>query len=159
MKSFFTALLGFWFMIPFNISGDSMEPVFSHGDTVMFESLTYMLEEPKRGDIIVFEGTDEPDKYFVKRIIGMPGETVLLREDDVYLVDDEGDDEIINEPYIPETKEFYSLRQIDGTTYEIPDDHYFVLGDNRDFSFDSRTWTVPFVPEKNIVGKYYYKVP
>lgn len=158
MKTFFTLLFGIWLVMPFTISGDSMEPIFSHGDTIMFESFTYMMEEPQRGDIIVFKGTDEADKFFVKRIIGMPGEVILLREDNVYQIDDEGNEINIEEPYISKNSEIYSLRQIDGTRYEVPEGFYFVLGDNRDFSFDSRTWRNPFVDKKNIVGKYYFKV-
>lgn len=158
MKTFFTVLFGIWLMMPFTISGDSMEPVFFHGDTIMFESFTYMVEEPKRGDIVVFKGTDEHDKFFVKRIIGMPGEVILLREGEVFQIDKTGDEIKIEEPYISQDIDVYSLRQIDGTRYEIPDGSYFVLGDNRDFSYDSRTWRDPFVKKKNIVGKYYFKV-
>ncbi|MBN1494350.1 signal peptidase I [Candidatus Peregrinibacteria bacterium] len=143
-------------MSPFNISGDSMEPVFSDGDIIMTESLTYMLEDPARGDIIVFFGTDEPDKYFVKRIIGLPGETIKISEDNVYLINDKGEQSRIEEFYLNKQAKAYSLRQIDGTVYEVPADSYFVLGDNRDSSFDSRTWHSPFVPKNNIVGKYYF---
>jgi len=156
MKSFLLGLLGFFFTSPFTISGDSMEPIFSHDDVIIAESLTYTSEEPQRGDIIVFHGTDEPDKFFVKRIIGMPGEILKISEDNIYIIDNEGNETKIDEPYLNKSKRVYSLRQIDGTKYEIPEDAYFVLGDNRDSSYDSRTWRNPFVPKKNIVGKYYY---
>lgn len=158
MKTLFTLLFGAWFLIPFTIAGDSMEPLLLHGDVVMFESLTYMIEKPARGDVIVFKGSDEPDKFFVKRIIGLPGETILLREAYVYKIDEHGNEIQIDEPYITTDKDTYSLRQIDGTRYEIPEGYYFTLGDNRDLSFDSRTWLNPFVPKNNIVGKYHFKV-
>jgi signal peptidase I len=143
-------------MSPFNISGDSMYPNFADGSTIMTESLTYLSEEPQRGDVVVFYGTDEPDKFFVKRIIGLPGETIKISEDNVYIVDDEGKETKIEEPYVNKTDKVYSLKQIEGTKYEIPEATYFVLGDNRDSSFDSRTWDNPFVPKNNIVGKYYF---
>lgn len=156
MKSFLIGTLGFLFMSPFNIAGDSMEPLLAHNDTAMFESLTYMLEEPQRGDVVVFYGTDEPDKIFVKRIVGLPGETLWLREEKVFIIDSEGNEMQLEESYVNNDSHEYSLRQIDGTRYEVPQGKYFVLGDNRRSSFDSRTWHDPFVPEENLVGKYYY---
>ena len=156
MKSFLTGILVVFYMSPFNISGDSMEPVLSDGDVIMTESLTYTDTDPARGDVIVFSGTDEPDKYFVKRIVGLPGETIKISEDNVYVIDEEGNQNKIEEPYLSKSAKAYSLRQIDGTTYQVPEGAYFVLGDNRDSSFDSRSWKNPFVPKNNIVGKYYF---
>lgn len=156
MKAFLIGTLGFLFMSPFNIAGDSMEPIFSQNDTVMFESLTYILEEPQRGDVVVFYGTDEPDKIFVKRIIGLPGETIWLQEEKVFIVDSEGNKLQLEESYLNDNTQEYSLRQLDGTRYEVPQGKYFVLGDNRKNSFDSRAWHDPFVPKENLVGKYYY---
>lgn len=155
MKSFFSSIIVLFFLSPFNISGDSMYPTFVDGQTIMTESLTYTTDNPARGDVIVFYGTDDPDLFFVKRIIGLPGETIKISEDNVYIVDD-GKETKIEEPYLSKSDKVYSLRQIDGTKYEIPEDAYFVLGDNRDSSFDSRTWDNPFVPKNNIVGKYYF---
>lgn len=158
MKAFLIGAFGFLFMSPFNISGASMEPLLHNGDMAMFESLSYMLEEPMRGDVVVFYGTDEPDKIFVKRIIGMPGETILIREEKVFIVDDNGNEKQITEDYLRNSGREYSLRQIDGTTYKVPEGKYFVLGDNRNNSFDSRTWHDPFVPKENLVGKYYFEL-
>jgi len=158
MTEFLVATFGFLFMSPFNISGDSMEPLMSHEDTIMFESLSYSLEEPARGDIVVFYGTDEPDKIFVKRIIGMPGETILIREEKVFVVDEDGNEEQLEEDYIKESDIEYSLRQIDGTRYQVPEGKYFMLGDNRNNSFDSRTWHDPFIPKESLVGKYYFEL-
>ena len=158
MKAFLVGIFGFLFMSPFNISGESMQPTLFNNELAMFESLSYMLEEPARGDIVVFYGTDEPDKIFVKRIIGMPGETILLREDKVFIVDEDGNQKQIHEDYLRKQNQEYSLRQIDGTTYNVPEGKYFVLGDNRNNSFDSRTWHDPFIPKENLVGKYYFEL-
>jgi signal peptidase I len=158
MNGFLIGVFGFLFMSPFNIAGDSMEPFLSHDDTAMFESLSYSLEEPLRGDVVVFYGTDESDKIFVKRIVGMPGETILIREENVFIVDEDGDQEQLQEDYLKQFDQEYSLRQIDGTTYSVPEGKYFMLGDNRNNSFDSRIWHDPFIPKENLVGKYYYEL-
>jgi len=154
MKEFLIGAFAVFFMSPFNIQGDSMEPIFSSGDTIMFEGLSYMIEEPMRGDIAVFYGTDEADKIFVKRIIGLPGEEVLIRERVVYI-----DGEELEEPYIGQISAGdLNMREYDGITYQVPEGKYFMLGDNRRNSFDSRTWNDPFVPRENIIGKYYFDV-
>jgi signal peptidase I len=154
MKEFFIYIFSFWLMTSFTVSGDSMEPTFSHDDVIVVES--YVFEEPQRYDIVIFWGTDESDKQFVKRIIGLPGETILIREDRIFIVEDNGDETEIEEPYIWKNEETYTLREIDGTRYDVPEGYYFVLGDNRDASYDSRTWHSPFIPEENIAGKYSY---
>lgn len=159
MKAFFIYLMiAFSVFEPFNIAGDSMEPTLSHGDVVVIDKNAYDDKEPLRGDVVIFYGTDEENKYFVKRIIGLPGETIKVKEGDLYLI--QGTREIeIYEPYLPEGRRQYTLREIDGTSYQIPEGKYFVLGDNRDNSYDSRTWKSPFIPEENIVGKYYDMMP
>lgn len=154
MKQFLIGAFAVFFMSPFNIQGDSMEPTFSSGDTIMFEGLSYMVEEPMRGDIAVFYGTDESDKIFVKRIIGLPGDEVVIRERVVYINGEE-----LQESYIGQISTGdLSMREYDGITYQVPDGKYFMLGDNRRNSFDSRTWNDPFVPRDNIIGKYYFDV-
>jgi len=159
MKSFIL-IVGILFSSPFNISGDSMTPNFHDGEAIMIEQFSYFFNSPDRGDVVVFYGTDESEKFFIKRIIGLPGEIIQLSEGDIYRIqENENGEEIkilIDEPYLSNKNKVYSLRQIDGTRYAVPQGKYFVLGDNRDGSFDSRTWKNPFVPKKNIVGKYYF---
>ncbi|MFC1600105.1 signal peptidase I [Patescibacteria group bacterium] len=152
MKGFLIGFFAFMFASPYAINGDSMEPTFSHEDLVMFESLTYTLEEPVRGDVVVFYGTDEYQKIFVKRIVGMPGESVVIREGDVFIDGEELDESYANKG----SDDKFNFREFDGVTYEVPDGKFFMLGDNRKNSFDSRTWNDPFVPRENLVGKYYY---
>ncbi|MFC1810964.1 signal peptidase I [Patescibacteria group bacterium] len=158
MKEFLIGVFGVLFMSPFNIQGDSMEPTFSHDDYIMFETLTYIVEEPVRGDVVVFYGTDESEKVFVKRIVGMPGETLILQEGKVYI-----DEELLEEPYMriysdSDDNEEFNFREHDGVSYEVPQGKYFMLGDNRKNSFDSRTWNDPFVPHQSIFGKYYFNI-
>lgn len=156
MKEFLIGVFGVLFMSPFNIQGDSMEPTFSHDDYIMFETLTYIVEEPVRGDIVVFYGTDEPNKVFVKRIVGMSGESLILKEGKVYI-----DEELLEEPYkgiYSDDDSKFNFREHDGVSYEVPQGKYLMLGDNRKNSFDSRTWSDPFVPRQNIFGKYYFDI-
>lgn len=156
MKQFLIGVFAVFFMSPFSIQGNSMEPTFSDGDIIMFEGLSYRFEEPVRGDLVVFYGTDEPDKVFVKRVVGLPGEEVVIRERMVYINGEE-----LEEPYLGQFSNFaddLNMREYDGITYELPEGKYFLLGDNRKNSFDSRTWSNPFVPRENIIGKYYFDV-
>ena len=88
----------------------------------------------------------------------MPGETILLREEKIYLVEEDSDEEELKESHRTFPATVNSLKQLDGVTYAVPEGKYFVLGDNRDNSFDSRTWKDPFVPKESIVGRYYYTV-
>lgn len=155
MKAFLIGVFAVFFMSPFSIQGNSMEPLFSDGDMIMFEGLTYTFEDPMRGDTVVFYGTDEADKVFVKRIIGLPGEEVVMRERKIYINGNE-----LEEPYMGQFSDFEELnmREYDGITYQVPEGKYFMLGDNRRNSFDSRTWSDPFVPRENIIGKYYFDI-
>jgi signal peptidase I len=159
MKLLLEIFISLLFFSPFNVAGDSMEPTLMNTDVIMIDKTAYLFSEPQRGDIVIFFGTDEPDKFFIKRIIGMPGETILLKEDKVFIVNEDGKEIFLDEPYVQiRGNKLYSLRQIDGTRYQVPKGHYFVLGDNRNSSYDSRTWKHPFVPKENIVGKYAYKL-
>ena len=136
----------FIFFSLFNISGESMEPNLSNDDVIFVDHIAYFFSAPARGDVVLFYGTDEPDKIFIKRIIGLPEETVKLDDGDIYITFDERTFQY-HEDYVtyPDNSE---------KTYEVPEDKYFVLGDNRRNSYDSRTWSDPFVPGDNIIGKY-----
>ncbi len=100
----------------------------------------YLFGGPQRGDIIVFRAPTQPDKDFIKRVIGMPGDTVEIRGGQVYI-----NDQPIEEPYIRDRAPYVVPRQV------VPPNHYFVLGDNRPNSSDSHVWGL--VPAENIVGR------
>ncbi len=121
---------------PHKIKGQSMEPNFSDGEYLLTDKVTYRFREPARGDVIVFEAPGTQGDEFIKRIIGLPGEKVSLRDGRVYLNGKE-----LSETYLPpETKTRGSTFLKEGYEVEIPPDHYLVLGDNREASSDSRTW-------------------
>ena len=118
-----------------------MEQTIMTGDRVFGNRLAYMNKEPERFDIVIFKYPDDPSQLFVKRVIGLPGETVNIVDGKVYINDSE---EPLDDSFCPEAPE--------GSfgPYTVPEDCYFMLGDNRNHSMDSRYWTNTFV-EKDAI--------
>ena len=133
------------------VSGSSMEPKLSDADNLIVDKITYKFKDPERFDIIVFPFQHNEDTYYIKRIIGMPGETVYIDESGNIFIDDElleegYGKEIINDPgraYMPVT---------------LGDDEYFVLGDNRNNSMDSRVPSVGNVHRDDIIGRAWLRI-
>ena len=133
------------------IPSGSMEPTLVIGERIITSKVAYMLREPERGDIITFHPPYQPEDAtpLIKRIIGLPGESVEIKEGIVY-IHQNGNVYPLDEPYIEE------LPNHDFQGDIIPEDEYFVLGDNRNDSGDSRTgWTVP---NDNIIGKAWLRI-
>ncbi len=136
---------------PFIVSGASMETTFSTGQYLIVDQLSYHFEEPARGDVIVFRYPKDPSKFFIKRIIGIPGDTVSIKGSDVSLSNTEHPEGILlDEPYI------LSMKPSTTITETLGGDEYFVMGDNRDASSDSRAWGV--LPRNNIVGRTFLRL-
>jgi signal peptidase I len=131
----------FWVAQPFIVSGASMSPTFETGQYIIVDQLSYQLNDPNRGDVVVFRFPQDPSKYFIKRIIGLPGETLKLNGQDVIIKKIDGtemnaneiDGVILDEPYIRFQKNTYS-------EITLESDEYYVMGDNRLESLDSRIW-------------------
>jgi len=117
----------------FYVDGPSMEPSFVTGQRVIVSRVNYLLGQPERGEIIVFDSPDRPtiDPPLIKRLIGMPGETVEIRDSLVYINGVQLDEPYINEP---------CTRNCEDRTWELGPDEYFVMGDNRNRSRDSRSF-------------------
>lgn len=113
------------------IPSESMESTLKVGDLVASNHLAYLFSDPERGDIIIFPAPFEDDTY-IKRIIGLPGETVSFKDGSVYI-----DGIRLEEDYV---KEKWSTKDIEDIQFVVPENSYFVLGDNRNFSFDARYW-------------------
>lgn len=166
-----------WIIAPFDVSGASMcdtlnvidgECQGDYGEKIIINEAIFLTNDPERGDIVVFKSPSDKDKYFIKRVIGLPGERVDIRDGDVYIkASKETQAEKLNEKYLNEenkgkTKTYFSNM----SSFDVPEDHYFVLGDNRKASTDSRSCfdgnisinceqhpEKAFVPRENIRGK------
>ncbi len=147
------------FFSPFLVEGDSMLPTLQNGEFFMVDKVSYRSHEPRRRDIVVFSLDEAPGYYYVKRVIGLPGDSIHLEKDGVYLIDPRtGVRNRVSEPYVmpvdrPNEK-FLSDNNELGQDFIVPQDKYFVLGDNREHSQDSRYFREPFVPRVNIVGRF-----
>lgn len=120
----------------------SMEDTIPAGARIIGLRHVYLFEEPERGDIIIFKYPDDESVNYVKRVIGLPGETVLIEDGNVYV-----DGEVIDEPYLDTvTLGYYG-------PYTVPEDSYFMMGDNRNDSKDSRFWDNTYVTSRQIVAK------
>lgn len=133
-------LFNYIFMLNLIPSG-SMAGTLKVGDVVFANRLE--AEDPKRYDIMVFYAPDEPEKYFIKRVIGLPGETITVENGKVY-----ADGVELDDSFLPE-----KMKKAGCGTYEVPEDSYFMMGDNRNRSLDSRFWEKKFVPREDMVAK------
>ena len=130
------------------VSGSSMEPALSDGDHLLVDKLSYRFHEPRRFDVVVFPDGHADGKYYIKRIIGLPGESVEIDEKGYIYVDGE------------ELCESYGLEVIEEAeeTIELGEDEYFVLGDNRNNSEDSRGDMIGSVHRDEIIGKAWFRI-
>ncbi|MBI5220531.1 MAG: signal peptidase I [Candidatus Liptonbacteria bacterium] len=127
---------------PFLVSGASMVPNFANGDYLLIDELSYRLRAPTRGEVAVFHYPNDESTFFIKRIIGLPGERVAIRDGQVVVSNAEHPQgETLQEPYLPLATQT-NPRPGGKNEYELGPDQYFVLGDNRSASFDSREWGV-----------------
>lgn len=157
---------------PFQIEGNSMVATLENKEYIVINKFRYLLGAPQRGDIVVFRPPSDVSKYYVKRVIGLPGDKVVVRDGYVFIRDKEKGDIKLDESYLSQasngkTYRFSSQGGVSGgdTTEEVftvPDNQYFLLGDNRQGSLDSRTFPYlgthqsAFVPQNNIKGSVWF---
>ena len=121
---------------PFLVSGASMEPNFSSGDYLLIDELSYRLREPDRGEVVVFKYPNNPSVYYIKRIVGLPGEKVVIKGGDITVFNSEHLEGIkVNEEYLNP-----GIKTSGNSEVVLSNEQYFVLGDNRNYSYDSRSW-------------------
>lgn len=137
---------------PFIVNGESMNPTFTTGQYLIVDQLSYHLGDPKRNDVVVFRYPNNPKTYYIKRIIGLPGETISIKQGKVTIIDSEhpqgfelGDEYVIDAHKTTETFET-----------KLGSTQYFVLGDNRAQSSDSRAWGN--LDSKYIIGKPFIRL-
>jgi signal peptidase I len=145
---FITAILIRFFLFqPFVVEGQSMEPNYYNGEYLFVEKVSYRFNEPERGQVVVFHHPANTDSNYIKRIIGLPGETVRIENSKVYINGQE-----LLEPYLsPDQKTVIAANPDIPYEAKVPEGNYFVLGDNRDHSSDSREgW---YLEESQIIGR------
>jgi signal peptidase I len=135
---------------PFFVRGQSMEPNFYDGDYLIIDEISYQFRDPQRGEAIVFNYPHDPSQKYIKRIIGLPGETIKI-EDNTIIIYKDGDSQVLDESeYLPGTINTAGKMEV-----RLDNNEYFVLGDNRLASSDSRRWGS--VPEGNIIGRVFLR--
>lgn len=160
------ALIRTFLVSPFQVEGNSMLSTLEHKEYIIINKLAYHLGIPERGDVVVFRPPTTPDKPYVKRVIGIPGDNIVIEGGYVYLQPDgEGAMERLNEDYLNDynSGHTYQAPPSSGNTarisYTVPEGHYFLLGDNRQGSLDSRSFrdgngdSIPYVEEDSILGR------
>lgn len=130
------------------IPSASMEDTIMTGDRIFGSRLSYEFGEPQRGDIAIFKFPDDESQLYIKRVIGLPGDKVQIIDGTVYINDSETP---LDEPYLPEPPEG------DYGPYYVPEDSYFMLGDNRNWSKDSRFWTNTYVKKEKVLAKAIFR--
>ncbi|MFH0906756.1 MAG: signal peptidase I [bacterium] len=142
----------FYLIQPFFVRGASMEPNFDNGEYLVIDEISYRLNEPQRGEVIVFKYPLDISQYYIKRIIGLPGETIEIKNKEIIIYNSE----FPNGRLLDESS--YLTSEID--TYgniiiELNQEEYFVLGDNRQRSSDSRQWGK--LPQEYIIGRVWLR--
>ena len=135
-------------LINARVPSESMEKTIMTGDRFFGNRLAYLFDDPERFDIVVFKYPDDESQLFVKRVIGLPGETVEIKDGKVYI---NGSETPLVDSFTPETPTG------DYGPYVVPEGSYFMLGDNRNHSGDSRFWKQPYVEKEKIVGKAIFR--
>ncbi len=138
---------------PFVVSGSSMLPNYHDKDYLIVDRLTYHSSQPQRGDVVVLKYPKDTSQFFIKRIIGLPGETISFSQGHVFITNAQNPDGWqLNEPYLPSQVETVA----GPNAVTLGSGEYFVLGDNRTASSDSRVWGI--LPYDDIVGKVWVRI-
>jgi signal peptidase I len=135
---------------PFIVSGSSMVPTFEDGQYLIIDEISYRLENPQRDDVVVFRYPNDTKKFFIKRIIGLPNETVDIKGNEITITSKDHPNGLkLDQSYIKNDTN-------SNTHFELKDGEYFVLGDNRSASSDSRYWGA--VPKRLLIGKVFLRL-
>ena len=131
---------------PFLVSGASMEPNFGSGNYLLVDEISYRLREPQRGEVVVFKYPNNPSTFYIKRIVGLPGEKVEIKQGAIYIFNPDAPERfVLKEDYLVS-----GLKTSGNVSTTLGSNDYFVLVDNRNYSYDSRSWGT--LDKKYIVG-------
>lgn len=134
---------------PFIVEGQSMQPTFENSDYLITEKVSYTLRAPQRGEIVIFHPPDNSSVNYIKRIVGLPGDRVEIKDGSIYI-----NSQKIDEPYLTSNEQTKTVAK--DLDIKLKEDEYFVLGDNRNHSRDSRE--IGPVPKQNIVSKIWVRL-
>lgn len=138
-------------LTPNQVKGASMEPTFQSGDYILTSRITYKFRKMERGDVVVFKSPKNPDIEYIKRVIGLPGDIIMINDGEVKV-----NDNPLRENYISDTTNLWDDGCIkNATPYSVPEHEVFVMGDNRPRSSDSREFCA--VPVQSIIGQVFYR--
>ena len=142
-----------WFLFqPFVVTGDSMRPTFHNGNYLIIDELTYRFRAPARGEVVVMRFPKDPSQYFIKRIVGLPGEHLVIRDGQVKIYNAEHPSGLtLEESYLQSQNITHGNIDL-----RLKSEEFFVLGDNRLSSSDSRVWGI--LPRQDIVGRVYLRL-
>lgn len=141
-----------FFIQPFIVNGSSMEPNFHDKEYLLIDKISYRFTAPKRGDVVIFHPPNRPSVFFIKRIIGLPGEKVVIDNGTIFIYNKNYPNGVaLDEPYLESSE-----KTLGNLSQTLKDDEYFVLGDNRNNSTDSREFGV--LPKKNIAGRVFITI-
>jgi signal peptidase I len=142
----------YYLIQPFFVRGASMEPNFDNGQYLVIDEISYRFEEPARGEVVVFKYPLDPSQYYIKRIIGLPGETVEIKDGQVFIYNQEFPQGMVldESAYLPEGKITRGELRV-----KLNQGEYFVLGDNRQASSDSRQWGA--LSREYIIGRVWLR--
>jgi signal peptidase I len=142
----------YYLIQPFFVRGASMEPNFDNGQYLVIDEVSYRFNEPERGEVIVFKFPLDPSQYYIKRIIGLPGETVEIKDNQVIIYNQE-----FPQGMVLDESSYLAADTVTwgNTRIKLAEGEYFVLGDNRQASSDSRQWGA--LPKENIIGRVWLR--
>lgn len=136
---------------PFLVRGQSMEPTFEHGDYLIIDEISYRFRDPQRGEVVIFKYPRNPSQRYIKRIIGLPGETIEIKEGEISIFSN-GKEKILDESYYLPS----NISTPGDLKINLDENEYFVLGDNRYASSDSRRWGP--LPREDIIGRVFLRL-
>lgn len=145
----------YFILQPFIVDGNSMQPNFENNEYLLVEKISYHFHQPQRGDVVVFHPPGQASVNYIKRIIGLSNEKVEIKEDQIKIFNSNNPNGfVLKESYIPAS--IKTLTNGKDVTYTLSKDEYFVLGDNREHSSDSREWGN--LPKENIIGRAWLNI-
>ncbi len=163
------AVIRTFLVSPFQVEGSSMVDTLEHNEYIIINKLAYYIGEPNRGDVVVFHPPNDESKYYVKRVIGEGGDDVIIRNGRVFVrPNGQGSEIELQEGYLNEQNAGHTYQHPPTSgntkeiTYHVPEDMYFLLGDNRQGSLDSRSFfdkennPIPYATRKSIKGRVWF---